>query len=140
MTATVRPSAPSAARPTARRAAAVAGAVVAPVLIWVAATLLGVDLAVRQGSPTPVPVGLVAVVGASLLASLVGWGLLALLERWTARAARWWTTVAVVVLVLSLSGPLTGAVDLTSGIVLALMHVAVAAVLVPVLRGTSVRH
>lgn len=137
MTSTV-PS-PALARPTARRAAAVAGAVVAPVLIWVVATLLGVDIAVYQGTPTPVPVGLVAVAGASLLVSLVGWGLLALLERRVARAARWWTVVALVVLVLSLAAPLTSGVDLTVGIVLALMHVAVAAVLVPVLRLTSTR-
>jgi hypothetical protein len=137
MTATVpsRTTPSTAARPARRRALAVAGAVLAPVLVWaVAVLLLGVPLAAHQGAPEPIPVGPVAVAGAALLASLAGWGLLALLERVTARGTRIWTVVAVVVAVLSLAAPLTSGATPAAGVVLALMHVAVAAVLVPGLR------
>jgi hypothetical protein len=78
------------------------------------------------------------VVFASALASLAGWALLAVLERVTTRARTIWTSIAVVVAVLSLGGPLTAAaVTTASRAVLAALHVVVAAVLIPLLARTS---
>jgi hypothetical protein len=65
--------------------------------------------AVRSGSDGPVqPVGPGSVFVVALLAGLLGWALLALLERVTARGRTVWTVIAVVVLLLSLLGPLGG--------------------------------
>lgn len=125
----------STSRPTRRRAAALVGAAVASATVWaVAVPLLGVDLAVWQGGPAPQPVGLVMVLAASLVAGLLGWALLALLEKFTSRGRAIWTAVAVVVAVLSLAAPLTSAASPGAALALALMHVVVAAVAVPALR------
>ncbi len=76
----------------------------------------------------------------ALLASLMGWGLLAALERFGARRARAiWTGVAAAVLAVSFL-PFTGdGMDGGTRLSLALMHLAVAAVLIPGLGGTSPR-
>jgi hypothetical protein len=74
------------------RALSVAGATLATVGVWVVAVpLLGAHLIVRFGAGGPQTVGIDLVVGASLMASLCAWGLLALLERRTARARTIWT-------------------------------------------------
>ncbi|MFD6415203.1 DUF6069 family protein [Streptomyces sp. NPDC060194] len=75
-----------------------------------------------------------AVVIATVPASLAGWGLLALLERFTAEAATAWTAVALAVLALS-TAPIF-APDLTpdAGITLSLLHLAVGAILIPAFR------
>lgn len=117
------------------RALGVGGGVLAAVAVWVVAVpLLGVHVLVRFGSGASETVGVDYVIGATLIASLAGWGLLAMLERRTSRARSIWTIVAIVVLLVSLSLPLTFATTTASKIVLALMHVAAAAVLIPVLR------
>lgn len=85
-----------------------------------------------------VPLG--AVVLTSLCASLVGWALLAVLERLTRAARTAWTAIALSVLVISYGGPLLGTgIPTGSRITLALMHTTVAAVLIAVLRSTSPR-
>ena len=62
------------------RALGVGGAIVAAVAVWVIAVpLLGVHLLIRFGSGAPQTIGIGYVVGATLIASLVGWGLLAIL-------------------------------------------------------------
>lgn len=120
------------------RALGVAGAVLAAVAVWaIAVPLLGNQLTIRFGTGAAQDIGLGYVVGASLVASLAAWGLLALLERRTARARRIWTGVAAVVLVVSLSLPLTAGTTPSATTALALMHVAVAAVLIPTLRRRS---
>jgi|HubBroStandDraft_4_1064222.scaffolds.fasta_scaffold63850_2 hypothetical protein len=117
------------------RALGVGGAVLAAVAVWVVAVpLLGVHLLVRFGSGAAETVGVDYVIGATLIASLAGWALLALLERRTSRARSIWTVVAIVVLLASVSLPLSIATTTGSKTVLALMHIAVAAVLIPVLR------
>jgi len=118
------------------RALTVGGAVIAALAVWVVAVpLLGLHLMVRFGSGSPQTVGVDFVVGASLLASLVGWGLLAMPERRTSRARTIWTVVAIAVLLVSLSLPLTAGTIASTKAVLAVMHVAAAAVLIPGLRG-----
>ncbi len=117
------------------RAFSIAGAVLAAVAVWaVAVPLSGTHLLIRFGSGAAQGVGIDYVIGASLAASLAGWGLLALLERRTARARRIWTGIAFVVVVLSLSLPLIAGTTMSSKVALALMHVAVAAVLIPAMR------
>ncbi|MEU7457927.1 DUF6069 family protein [Streptosporangium roseum] len=114
-----------------RRALTVAGATAAALALWtLAGPVAGIDLTVRLGEGVQ-PVGPGAVVVASLLAGLAGWALLASLERITKRPGRTWTVIAVVVLALSLAGPLGGAVGTASTVTLAGMHLIVAAVLIP---------
>lgn len=121
-----------------RRLGVVALAVLAAVLVWlVADPLLGHRLGITDGEQTldlgAAPVGVVA-----LLASLSGWGLLAALERFGVRRARAiWTGVAGAVLTLSFLPFIGNGIDSGTRVSLALMHLAVAAVLVPGLGGTS---
>jgi len=120
------------------RALGVAGAVLAALAVWTAAVpLLGVDLLVRPGGGRTQTVGPGSVVIASLIASLLGWALLALLEHRTGRARTIWTAVALVVVLLSLGAPLTGGITTTAAVTLTLMHLAVAAVLITVLPLSS---
>ena len=125
------------ARPGSRRlrGLAVAATVGAALVVWIVARpLAGVDLAVRQGSGKAVQhVGLASVVIVSLLAGLVGWVFLALLERYTSRARTVWTAVALVVLLLSLAGPLGAGQNGGAKIALACMHLAAGAALIPLL-------
>jgi Family of unknown function (DUF6069) len=126
------------ARVARSRALSVAGATLAASAVWVVAVgLLGAHLLVRFGAGAPQTVGIGLVVGASLVASLCAWGLLALLERRIARARTIWTVAAVVVLLVSLSLPLTAGVALSTKAALALMHVAAASILIPLLRSAS---
>lgn len=113
------------------RALGVLLAVASAVLIWVvAAPVAGVDLeaTVAEGQP-PMEINLFLVVAASLLLSLLGWALLAVLERVTRRGLRVWVIVAAAVTLLSLAGPTTAE---TGGamVALALMHLAVGGVLI----------
>ena len=118
------------------RALSVGGAVIAAVAVWIIAVpLLGLHLIVRFGNGSPQSVGVDFVVGASFIASLLGWGLLAMLERRTSRARTIWTVVAMAVLLVSLSLPLSAGTTASTKSVLAVMHMSAAAVLIPGLRG-----
>ncbi|MEX5720026.1 DUF6069 family protein [Geodermatophilus maliterrae] len=133
----------SAAPPIARRSVArtrivaVVGATLAALAGWVVAVpISGLDLEVASGATTRT-VGAAAVLGAGFTASLLGWALLALLERRAPRAKGTWTAIAVAALLLSLVGPLGVDATAATKVTLALLHVVVAAVLIPVLRRTS---
>ena len=120
------------------RALAVVGAVVAAVLVWVVGEpLLGYDMIIKAEGQEPQDLGASAFVMFSLFFSLLGWALLALLERVTSRARLIWTVVALVFLAVSFFPPFTIEASGGTKVVLALGHVAVAAVLVPVFRATS---
>lgn len=123
------------------RALAAGAAVLTPVLIWlVAVPLLGAELLV-PGRPadTTVELGLGAVLFISVLSAAAGWALLAVLERWWSRARTGWVIIAVLVLLLSFAPLLSGELSGTTRLVLGLMHLAVGAVLIPPLAGTSPR-
>ncbi|MBT3165557.1 hypothetical protein HTV80_20965 [Streptomyces sp. Vc74B-19] len=125
----------------ARRSAATAAAVLAPVALWaVTDLLLGRPLRITDGEET-LDLGAAPVAVVALLASLAGWALLAALERFGVRRARAvWTGVAVAVLTVSFL-PLTGdGMDTGTRTALALMHLAVAAVLIPGLAGRRRAH
>ena len=111
------------------RAAAVLTAIAGALLVWfVADPLAGVDLTVGTGSSARA-IGPAAVALVSALAGLAAVGLAVVLGRLAARARPIWFTVAVAVLVLSLTGPL-GAVTLGAGLALAAMHLVVGATLI----------
>jgi lysylphosphatidylglycerol synthetase-like protein (DUF2156 family) len=119
------------------RALAALGAAAAALAVWmVAVPLAGTELTVRLNG-VPQELGPGTVVITSLLGGLAGWALLAVLERFGRRPRRTWTAIAVVVLVLSLAGPLGNGVHTATTIALAGMHLAVGVVLIPVLRCTA---
>ena len=119
------------------RALAIGAAIVANVAILIVGWLAMGDFpTVTQGGDDQT-VGFAQVVVTTALAGLVAWGSLALLERMTSRATAIWTAIAVVVFVLSLTGPLGSGVDASSKAVLASMHVAAAATLIPLMRRSA---
>jgi hypothetical protein len=80
---------------------------------------------------------LVQACGFTLQIGLVGWVVLALLERFTRRARAIWSTLAVIVLALSFAPIwLVGATTGTRA-ALVVLHIAVAAVLVPLMPSRS---
>jgi Family of unknown function (DUF6069) len=134
-TSNVRYTFQASARLTRTRAISVATATLAAVAVWaIAVPLLGIHLLVRFGSGPALSVGIEAVVGASLAASLLGWALLSLLERHARRARTIWSRIAIVALLVSLILPLSAGADISTKVALALMHLAVAAVLITGLR------
>jgi hypothetical protein len=129
-------------RPRRARALAVVAAALAALAVWlVTDPLLGIDLTgtTRPGSQQLMSITPALVAGTSLVVALAGWALLALLERFTARARTIWTAIAVLFALLSLAGPLSvlASTSTANALALALMHLAVAAVLIPMLAGTS---
>ncbi|MFC7884726.1 DUF6069 family protein [Streptomyces sp. NPDC057376] len=121
-----------------RRLGVTALAVLAPVMVWlVADPLLGHPLRIADGEQT-LDLGAVPVAVVALLASLSGWGLLAALERFEVRRARAiWTGVAGAVLAVSFLPFIGDGMDGGTRVSLALMHLAVAAVLITGLGGRS---
>jgi hypothetical protein len=118
--------------------AAVLGATAAAVAIWAVAIAAGADLTVSFGPGQPIQkITVVNVVVAALVGSLAGWGLLALLRRFTAKARAVWTVTAIVAALLSLAGPLSTIASAGTKAWLVSMHLAVATVLIVVLRRTG---
>ena len=124
-------SRPSKARRPLLRLAGVGATVVVTLAVWVVGRLAGADYVLRDpaGSVTIDPV-VTAVV--TLVAALLGWGALALLERLTRHAARIWVATASIVVIASMVPIFL--IDATPGTQVALffVHLAVA-VLVPAL-------
>ncbi|MEV0664750.1 DUF6069 family protein [Actinomadura luteofluorescens] len=123
------------------RALAVAGAVAAALAVWaVGEPLLGHDLVVQQKGQEPQDLGAAAIGTFALAPSLLGWALLSALERMTPLAARIWTAAALTLFAASFL-PVIG-VQASAGTkaVLALTHLAVGAVLIPVFWRTATSH
>ena len=119
---------------------AVLGATAAAVAIWVVATLAGAELTVSFGPGQPIQkITVVNVVVAALVGSLAGWGLLALLRRFTTNARAVWTVVATIFALLSLGGPLSTISSAGTKAWLVAMHLAVATVTIVGLRRTRGR-
>ncbi|MFI5266713.1 MAG: DUF6069 family protein [Chloroflexota bacterium] len=125
------------------RVLAVVAAVLAAEALWlVSEVVFGVHLQAPAGNGYPQPVAIAAgtVAIASGVLSLLGWGLLAGLERFTSRARGIWLGIALLALIGSLFMPLSGAgVTAANRAVLVLMHVVVAAIVIPALYRTSPR-
>ncbi len=91
-----------------------------------------------NGYPQPADIG-PGIVGISAgVLSLLGWGVLAVLERFTVRARGIWLALSLLALVASLGMPLSGSgVPAVDRAVLVLMHVAVAAIVIGALYRTA---
>ena len=119
---------------------AVLGATAAAVAIWIVAIAAGADLTVSFGPGQPIQkITVVNVVVAVLVGSLAGWGLLALLRRFTAKARAVWTVIAIVAALLSLAGPLSTISSAGTKVSLVAMHLVVATVTIVGLRRTRGR-
>ncbi|MBL7255544.1 DUF6069 family protein [Paractinoplanes lichenicola] len=126
---------------TGRRMLVVGAAVLASVVAWVVGEpLLGHDLVVQSPGQPVMDLGVGQIVFMAAVFSLVGWAALAILERFTARAVLIWTIAAFVVLAVSFVPFVSVEASSGSKIVLAVTHVALAAVLIPGLRLTSARY
>ncbi|MFI2346581.1 DUF6069 family protein [Streptomyces sp. NPDC019443] len=126
------------ARPATRhryRALTVLIAAAAALLVWVVAVpIVGHELLVPQsGDQKASEITAPYVLVMSLAASLAGWLLLVILERHTARPHAIWTVIASVTLLVSFTPLLTLELATATRIWLALMHLAVAAILIPAL-------
>ncbi len=122
---------------TRQRLLAVLAAPVAALIVWLLAVpVLGADLVVKSGDTLQEVVAPMVVLVA-LVAALAGWGLLAVLERITARARLVWTVVTLVFLALSLLGPLGSAANSFARTTLVCMHLVVGAVVILLLRRSS---
>ncbi|GAA2879269.1 hypothetical protein Acy02nite_77670 [Actinoplanes cyaneus] len=133
-------SAGTGTRRVAARALVATGAALAAILVYVIADpVLGLDLTVPEapGSSARVSLEIGPVVITAVLAVLAGWGLLALLERITAKGLTIWTVIALVVLAVSL--PYMPGFTVTERITLAVMHVLLAAILILGMRRTATR-
>jgi hypothetical protein len=122
-----------------QRALVVLLAAVATLAVWaVEAYVLGIDLRARPvPGVAPQVVGPPAIAFTTLLAGLVAWALLAILLRLTPSGRMVWIVVAVAALLVSLAGPIGGAISARAAVGLACMHLVAAAVLVPLLARSA---
>jgi hypothetical protein len=135
------PAAQSATRSAAtqrriRRGTAVVGASAANALLWGAAAALGVDFRLADSAGSGVITLPVAVIFTAVF-GLLGWGSLALLERFTRRARTMWTALAVAVALLSIVPIFLEQATSGTRTALTVLHLAVAVVLVPAFRRTT---
>ena len=124
-----------------RRAGVILLAVAVAMADWFVSTrLIGLDLIVHQGSGDQ-QIRPVLVAAAPVISGLLGWLLLAVLERAIPRrAALIWRVVAVIVLAASLLSPITMAESVATMITLISMHLLVGAILIiglPIRTGGS---
>lgn len=122
------------------RAAAASAAVAGPLLVWAAARAAGHPLRGVRRRGLPVVLDLSDVLTVSLVAVLVGWLSLAVLERLTRHAALIWTIAASGTTVLLAAHTVTG--QLLSGGERALLVVrllVLAGALIPAFAWTSAR-
>jgi hypothetical protein len=120
------------------RALSTAGGALAAALAWVVEVpLLGIHLNVRFGAGHTQTIAIGQVIGVTVAASLLGWLLLALLERHTPRARLLWTTIALAALAASLALPLAAATTTSAVAGLIVMHVTVGAIVIPAIAHTA---
>jgi hypothetical protein len=118
------------------RVVAVIATVIAPVLVWLVATV-GFGQRLYQpgfGGSAPQELSIWLVAAVAGIAALAGAGVLALIDRISRRPAQVWLLVSTAVLILSLGGPLSGeGIDTANKLALGSMHLAAGTVLIPLL-------
>jgi len=115
-----------------------AGGALAAALAWIVEVpVLGLHLNVRFGAGHTQTIAIGQVIGVTVAASLLGWLLLALLERRTPHARIRWTTIALVALAASLALPLAVATTTSAAAGLVVMHIIVGAVVIPAIAHTA---
>jgi hypothetical protein len=121
-----------------RRAAAVGTAVLASSLLYLVARALGTDFALTDPGATEAHALILPEIAVfALLFSLLGWGALALLERFTRHARVIWGVLAGAVLLLSFVPIGIEQATADTRIMLTLIHIAVAVALFPMLRHSA---
>jgi hypothetical protein len=113
---------------TRNRLATVVIAPLAALATWGVVRLLGVDLVVSRGGSSST-VGAADVIGAALVASLLGWWVVRQIERRSANPRRVWARVSSTALAVSMIGP-TWFADGTTSLALISLHVATAVVVI----------
>lgn len=118
------------------RAAAVGGAALATSALFLVGRTAGTDFTITDPGAAAVPHTFVLpeIAMITVLFGLLGWATLALLERYTSRARRIWTWLAGAVVALSLVPIGIERATTDTRIMLALIHIAVGAALVPMVR------
>jgi Family of unknown function (DUF6069) len=110
--------------------------VIAPVLVWLIATV-GFGQHLYQpgfGGSAPQELSIWLVAAVAGIAALAGVGVVALIERLSRRPAQVWLVVSTAVLILSLGGPLSGeGIGTANKLALVSMHLSAGAVLIPLL-------
>jgi hypothetical protein len=135
LTTTTAPASPDVKQSRTRALCAAGGALAAAVAWIVEVPLLGIHLNFRFGTGHVQTIAVGQVIGVSLAAGLLGWLLLAVLDRHTSRARPVWTTIALLALAASLGFPL--AATTTSAVVgLVVMHLTVGAAVIPAMART----
>lgn len=114
-----------------RRALTVAGATAAAMVVWLVAWTAGTRPTVTMGGQAPMAIGLPMVVATALTASLAAWIAVSALERLTRHARQLWPTVTLITLAASFLPIASGQADGATRVSLTMMHIAVAAVLIP---------
>jgi hypothetical protein len=115
-----------------------AGGALAAALAWIVEVpLLGIHLNVRFGTGHIQTIAVGQVIGVTVAASLLGWLLLAQLERRTPHARLLWTAIALAVLAASLALPLAAATTTSAAVALIVMHLSVGAAVIPAMAYTA---
>jgi len=123
------------------RALCVVGGVLAAAIAWtVEVPLLGVHLDYRFGSGHIQTIAAGQVIGVTVVATLLGWLVLAILDRRASHARPLWTTIALATLAASLALPLTAATTTSAAAGLIVMHLTVGAAVIPAMARTARRH
>jgi hypothetical protein len=121
------------------RSLCAAGGVLAAVLAWIVEVpLLGIHLTFRFGAGHAQTIAIGQVIGVAVAASLLGWLLLAWLERRTPQARLRWTAIALAALAASLALPLAAATTTSATAGLVVMHLAVGGAVIPAMARTAV--
>ena len=131
------PAAPGTRLGRARALCAAGGAAAAAVVWAIEVPLLGIRLSIRFGAMHPQVVTAGQIAGAAFAAGLLGWLLLAVLERRTPHARTAWVTAALVVLAASLTLPIAAATTVAAAVGLIAAHLAAGAVVIPGLARAS---
>jgi uncharacterized paraquat-inducible protein A len=112
------------------RAGVVVATVVAALLAWLVANLIDASAVQVRMQDKVTTVNGVSVLIVSALAALAGWALLAVLERMSPSGRRIWTVIAAIVLLLSLTMPLSYGLGAASKWSLVAFHVVVGLVVI----------
>jgi hypothetical protein len=137
MLTTTAPAVPDIKQGRTRALCAAGGALAAAVAWIVEVPLLGIHLDFRFGAGHIQTIAVGQVIGVSLAASLLGWLLLAVLDRRTSHARAVWASVALVALAVSLALPLAAATNTSALVGLVVMHLTVGAAVIPAMARTA---
>jgi|ERR1700733_11766379 len=137
MLTTATPAAPDIKQRRARALCAAGGALAAALAWIVEVPVLGIHLNFRFGAGHVQTIAVGEVIGVTVAASLLGWLLLALLERRTSHARLLWTTTALALLAASLALPLAAATTTSAVAGLIVLHVTVGAAVIPAMAHTA---